>query len=235
MEEIKKFEQVGDTLSNALIKVRIKNIPKYQYAVVRKNLFVKRGDGQKNIGFVALASLHENKIIEYGNEKYNNGGPILRGIEEEDKYLYHTVRLFTINEKSNEVFNSINLTPWKPERYDEFSYNSYHFINIYLDKYNQKLFLIKNIKIFNSALLHLCRGCYKKKNWPDFYVDNEGSGVPYHNKNNNNKGDNIWWCWNCGYPKARFHFVGRSLNIKYDYLCAGCYYYLAEPFNYVKI
>ena len=25
------------------------------------------------------------------------------------------------------------------------------------------------------------------------------------------------------------------MDIKYDYLCAGCYYYLAEPYNYVKI
>ena len=74
MEEILKFEQVGESLSNALIKVRIKNIPKYQYALIRKHLFVKRGDGQKNYGFVALASLHENKIIEYGNEKNNKGG-----------------------------------------------------------------------------------------------------------------------------------------------------------------
>ena len=64
MEEILKFEQVGESLSNALIKVRIKNIPKYQYSLIRKNLFVKRGDGQKNYGFVVLASLHENKIIE---------------------------------------------------------------------------------------------------------------------------------------------------------------------------
>ena len=239
MEEIIKFEQVGESLSNALIKVRIKNIPKYQYALIRKNLFVKRGDGQKNYGFVALASLHENKIIEYGNEKYNKGGPVLRDIDEEDKYLYHTVRLFTINEKSNELFNSINLTPWKPERYDVFYYNSYNFINIYLHKYNQKLFLIKNDKIYNSAFLHLCRECYKKLNWPDCYVDREGSRVPsrvpYHNNNNNNKGDNIWWCWNCGNSNAIFHFIGRPLNIKYDYLCAGCYYYLAEPYNYVKI
>ena len=235
MEEIKKFKQVGESLSNALIKVRIKNIPKYQYAVIRKNLFFREDEQIKNYGFIALASLHENKIIEYGNEKYNNGGPILRDIDEEDKYLYHTVSLFTINEKSNELFNSINLTPWKPERYDVFYYNSYNFINIYLHKYNQKIFLITNRKIFNSAFLHLCRECYKNMNWPECYIHRDGYGVPYRNNNNNNKEDNIWWCWNCGKSKARFHFIGRPFNLKYDYLCEACYYYLAEPYNYMKI
>ena len=29
--------------------------------------------------------------------------------------------------------------------------------------------------------------------------------------------------------------IGSPLNVKYDYLCEGCYYYLAEPYNYVKI
>ena len=72
-------------------------------------------------------------------------------------------------------------------------------------------------------------------NWPDCYVDCEGSGVPYHNNNNNNKKDNIWWCWDCGKSTARFHFIGSPLNVKYDYLCEGCYYYLAEPYNYAKI
>ena len=174
MEELKNFEIVGESLCDALIKVKIKNMPKYKYAIIRKNLFVKREDKQVNYGFAALASLHENTIIEYGNEKYNNGGPVLREINEEDKYIYHTVRLFNINENANEVFNSINLSPWKPERYDSLYYSSYNFINIFLYKYNQKLFLIKSVKKFNSAFLHLCKECYKNLNCPDCYRDIKG-------------------------------------------------------------
>ena len=65
MEELKNFEIVGESLCDALIKVKIKNMPKYKYAIIRKNLFVKREDKQVNYGFAALASLHENTIIEY--------------------------------------------------------------------------------------------------------------------------------------------------------------------------
>ena len=31
---------------------------------------------KKIFGFVALVSLHENKIIEYGNKKYNKGSAV---------------------------------------------------------------------------------------------------------------------------------------------------------------
>ena len=90
---INNFEKVGEPLDDLLIKVKIKNLPNYQYGLLRKDLIV---DSDKNYGFVALASLNENKIIEYGNEKYNNGSPVLRDINLEDKYLYHTVRIFRL-------------------------------------------------------------------------------------------------------------------------------------------
>ena len=233
-EAIKEYEKVGEPLDDLLIKVKIKNLPNYQYGILRKNLIVDSG---KNFGFVALASLNENKIIEYGNEKYNNGSPVLRDINLEDKYLYHTVRTFTLNKNINEVFNSINLVPWTSNRYDVFYYNSYNFINIYLSKYNQKLFLIKNAKIFNCDFHHLCRDCYKKLNNPVCYIGTRLSHVQNYsgNKNNNKKEDQYWWCWDCGKKNATFHFIGEPLNIKYNYLCYRCYFDLAEPKNYMKI
>ena len=72
-------------------------------------------------------------------------------------------------------------------------------------------------------------------NWPDCYVDCKGSGVPYHNNNNNNKEDNIRWFWDYRKSTAIFHFAGSPLNIKYDYLYAGCYYYLVQLYKYMKI
>ena len=138
-EIIEKFKKIGEPLIFALISVKIKNIPKYQYAIVRKNLFEGTGEEKKNYGFIALVSLHENKIIEYGNEKYNNGSPVLREIELEDNYIYHIVKKFQLDKNIDELFYSINLTPWTGKRYDIFYYNSYNFINIYLNKYHQKL------------------------------------------------------------------------------------------------
>ena len=234
MEEIKKYEKVGHSLNDALIKVKIKNLPKYQYGVFRKDLFdVYENNKKRNLGFVSLVSLNENKIIEYGNKEYNNGAPVLRDIKEEDKYLYLAVWTFKLFNNINEVFHSINLTPWTANRYDVLFYSSYNFINIYLKKYSQKLILIKNIKIFNSAFLHLCRDCYKKLNHPDCYVDCKTSSVQT-SKNSSNKEDKYWWCWDCG-KLATFHFVGRPLNIKYTYLCESCYFDLAEPKNYMKM
>ena len=230
-EEIKKYEELGEPLCDTLIKVKIKILPKYQYAIVRKNLI---DDSGKNFGFVALVSLNENKIIEYGNEKYNNGSPVLRDINLEDKYLYHTVRTFQIDKNINDVFYSINLTPWTSNRYDVLYYSSYNFINVYLNKYNQQLILRKNSEINNSAYKHLCRDCYKKLNIPDVYINSNVSHVLTHPNNKNNKEDKNW-CWNCGKKNATFHFVGRSFNIKYNYLCDRCYYHLAEPKNYMKI
>ena len=204
--ELNKFEKVGELLDDLLIKVQIKNLPNYQYGLIRKDLIV---NSEKNLGFVALASLNENKIIEYGNEKYNNGSPVLRDINLEDKILYHTVRVFKLNKNVNELFNSINLTPWTSNRYDIYHYNSYNFINIYLNKYHQKLFLIKNAKIFNSAFHHLCRDCYKKLNHLSCYVGPTLSSFHYSqgNINNNKKEDQYWWCWDCGKKNATFHFV----------------------------
>ena len=203
-------------MDDLLIKVKIKKLPNYQYGLIRKDLIVETG---KNYGFVALASLNENKIIEYGNEKYNNGDPVLRDINLEDKILYHTVRTFKLDININELFNSINIIPWTSNRYDVFYYNSYNIIKMYLNKYNQKLFLIKNAKIFNNAFLHFCSDCYKKLNHPNCYVGPDLSSVQYHlcNNNNNQKEDKFWWCWDYGKKKQLFillesHFI-KIFNI----------------------
>ena len=232
--DINKHPKFGESLDDLLIKVKIKKLPNYQYGLIRKDLIVETG---KNYGFVALASLNENKIIEYGNERYNNGDPVLRDINLEDKILYHTVRTFKLNININELFNSINIIPWTSNRYDVFYYNSYNFINIYLNKYNQKLFLIKNAKIFNNAFLHLCSDCYKKLNHPNCYVGPDLSSVQYHlcNNNNNQKEDKFWWCWDCGKKNATFHFIGKPFYQNFQYLCQKCYYDMAEPKGYMKI
>ena len=230
---VNNINKHGESLDDLLIKVKIKNLPNYQYGLIRKDLIEETG---KNYGFVALASLNENKIIEYGNEKYNNGDPVLRDINLEDKILYHTVRIFKLNVNINELFNSINLIPWTSNRYDVFYYNSYNFINIYLNKYNQKLFLIKNAKIFNNAFLHLCRDCYKKLNHPNCYVGPDLSHVHNHLCNDiKKKEDKFWWCWDCGKKNATFHFIGEPFNRNFLYLCRKCYYDLAEPKNYIKL
>ena len=235
-EDIKKYEKIGEPLNDALIRVKIENLSNNIYAIVRKNLIVKLEENERNDGFVAIVSLQENKIIEYGNEKYNNKLPVLRVIDLEDRYLYHIVRTFLINKNINELFYSINLTPWKGNRYDNFIYNSYHFINIYLNKYNQNLFLRIDNKIFNSVFMHLCRECYKKNNYPDCYAYKKGSSIFYINRSNNiEPEDKYWWCWDCGNTIATFHYVGSPLNIKFNYLCGGCYFELAEPRNYIEI
>ena len=236
-EDIKKYQKIGETLNDTLIRIKIGNLPNNNlYAIVRKNLIVKYGEYERNYGFVALVSLQENKIIEYGNEKYNNRSPILREIDLEDKYLYHIVRTFIINKNINELFYSINLTPWKGNRYDNFHYNSYNFINIYLNKYNQKLILIANIKKYNSPYIHLCRECFKKHNHPDCYMFEKGYSIDYiYNTNNTELEDKYLWCWYCGNAMATFHFIVHPFNIKYKYLCGGCYFELAEPKNYIEI
>ena len=230
-EIIEKFKKIGEPLIFALISVKIKNIPKYQYAIVRKNLFEGTGEEKKNYGFIALVSLHENKIIEYGNEKYNNGSPVLREIDLEDNYIYHIVKKFQLDKNIDELFYSINLTPWTGKRYDIFYYNSYNFINIYLNKYHQKLILLKNSEIFNTAYKYLCRDCYKKFNHPDCYINKKSFPLRTHTKDIE-KEDKYWWCWECG-KMAKFLFVGTPLNIKYNYLCRVCYFELAEPKNYI--
>ena len=138
-EYSEKYRKIGKPLSYALIRAKLQNYEKNQYAIVRKNLIDKTRENERNYGFVALVSLHENKIIEYGNEKYNKGSPVVRVIELEDQYLYHLVRTFQLDKNINEFFYSINLGPWTGNRYDIWYYNSYNFINIYLNKYNQKL------------------------------------------------------------------------------------------------
>ena len=231
-ELIQNFEKVGESLGDALINIKIKGLPKYQYGLVRKNSY---DDSNRNFGFAALVSLNENKIIEYGNKDYNDGAPVLREIDFEDKFLYHIVRIFHSDKNINEVFNSINLTPWLKERYDIHLFNSYNFINIYLNKLNQELFLVKKCQSFNSAFMHLCRECYKKLNHPDFYAYSKQAGVHFGSDNiGNEKKDKYWWCWDCGRPMASFHFIGKPSNIIYQYLCRCCYYELAEPKNYIK-
>jgi hypothetical protein len=231
-KEIEKYKKIGEMLAFALMKVKIQKISKYQYAVVRKDLIDVTGEKERNFGFIALVSLHENKIIEYGNKEYNEGSPVLRNIELEDNYIYHIVKEFQLNINVNELFNSINLTPWKGNRYDLFYYNSYNFINIFLNKYNQKLILRQNLKSLNSAYLYLCRECYKKFNHPKYYIQRDS--FPFHTlSKDEKKEDKYWWCWECG-KIAKFHFIGVSLNIKYDYLCSVCYFKLGEPKNYVK-
>ncbi len=227
-----KYQKIGKILCYALIEIKIKNIDKNQYAIVRKNLIIDNGENEKNFGFVALVSLHENKIIEYGNEKYNNGSPVLRIIEFEDTYLYHIVRTFQLDINIDKLFHSINLDPWNGNKYDVYYYNSYNFINIYLKKYNQRLILMKNDKIFDTAYKHLCRECYKKFNNPECYIGPNTSHLETYSKKNE-KNDKIWWCWECG-KNATFHYVGRPLNITYKYLCRVCYFELAEPKNYIK-
>ena len=232
-EEIKKYNMIGEPLAFALTKIKSHKIEKYQYAVVRKSLF-NNSTEKLNIGFIALVSLNENKIIEYGNPKYNNGSPILRNIELGDKYIYHIVKKFQLNINIDELFNSINLRPWIGNRYDIYLYNSYNFINIYLNKFNQKLILRINIKSFNSAYLYLCRDCYKKFDHPNGYIQrNSFSLYKINDSNNDEQKDKYWWCWECG-KLATFKFIGTPLNIKYDYLCSVCYYNLAEPKNYIK-
>ena len=231
-ESNEKYEKIGKILSYALIKIKLKNLEKNQYAIIRKNLIIGTGENEKNVGFVALVSLHENKIIEYGNEKYNNGSPVLRIIEFEDTYLYHIVRTFQLDINIDKLFHSINLEPWNGNKYDVYYYNSYNFINIYLKKYNQRLILMKNSKIYDTAYKHLCRECYKKFNNPDCYIGPNTSHLETYSKEKE-KNDKIWWCWECG-KVARFHYVGRPLNITYKYLCSVCYFELAEPKNYIK-
>ena len=229
-ELMENFKKIGEPLAYALISVKVKKIPKYQYAIVRKNLYDGTGENKKNYGFIALVSLHESKIIEYGNEKYNNGSPVLRDIEFEDKYIYHIVKKFQLDKNIDELFHSINLTPWTGKRYDIFYYSSYNFINIYLNKYNQKLVLIKKSKTYDNAYLYLCRDCYKKFDHPDCYINSKSFHLQTHSKIE--KEDKYWWCWECG-KKATFFFIGRPLNIKYNYLCRVCYFELAEPKNYI--
>ena len=177
-----KYQKIGKILCYALIEIKIKNIDKNQYAIVRKNLIIDNGENEKNFGFVALVSLHENKIIEYGNEKYNNGSPVLRIIEFEDTYLYHIVRTFQLDINIDKLFHSINLDPWNGNKYDVYYYNSYNFINIYLKKYNQRLILMKNDKIFDTAYKHLCRECYKKFNNPECYIGPNTSHLETYSK-----------------------------------------------------
>ena len=229
-KEIKNFKIIGVSLSQALINFNLQNLQKYIYALVRKTLIVDRGEKDRNLGFFALVSLKENKIIEYGNEKYNNGAPTLRDIELEDKYLYHIVRTFELNKNIVSLFSSINLTPWTSNRYDVLFYSSYNFINIYLKKYNQEIILSKYYSSVKNDFLHLCRDCYKNLNHPDCFVDDKNPWTIFGKEKNE-----FWWCWNCGKEKATFHFTGESLNIKYDKLCKECYYDLAEPPNYTKI
>ena len=205
-KEIEKYKKIGESLTYALMRVKLQKIPKNQYAVVRKNLIEGTGEKERNYGFIALVSLHENKIIEYGNKEYNEGSPVLRKIELEDKYIYHIVKEFQLNMNIDELFHSINLTPWKANRYDIFNYNSYNFINIYLNKYNQKLVLIKNIRSFNSAYLYLCRECYKKFNHPNCYIDGKSFRLHTHSEDKE-KEDKYWWCWECG-KEATFYYSG---------------------------
>ena len=232
MKEIEKYKLIGEPLTFALMRVKLQKVAEYRYAVVKKNLIEKTGEKERNLGFVALVSLHENKIIEYGNKKYNEGSPVLRKIELEDKYIYHIVKEFQLNINIDELFHSINLSPWKGNRYDIFYFNSYNFINIYLNKYNQKLILIKNSESYNSAYLYLCRECYKKFNHPNCYVNRTSFSIRTLSKDEE-KEDKYWWCWECG-KLATFYFTGAQLNIKYNYLCRVCYYQLAEPKNYIK-
>ena len=58
---VNNINKHGESLDDLLIKVKIKNLPNYQYGLIRKDLIEETG---KNYGFVALASLNENKIIE---------------------------------------------------------------------------------------------------------------------------------------------------------------------------
>lgn len=110
------IKELGEELYFAVLRIQKQNSTKYQYAIVKKSLIEVTEGNERDIGFIAIESLNENKIIEYGNEKYNKGSPVLREIDEEDKYLYHVIREFQLNIKIDELFNSINLTPWKGNR-----------------------------------------------------------------------------------------------------------------------
>ena len=224
-EKFEKYEKIGESLNDALLRAKLNNLPKNEYALIRKDLIVNSGENEKNWGYVALASLNENKIIEYGNKKINNGSPILRDIDWEDKYLYHTVRTFNINKNIDELFHSINLSPWTGDRYDYFYYSSYNFINVYLNKYNQELFLIKNSTKFNVPFLHLCNNCYKLIHNPYLYTAQKSVFVPYANK----KKDKYWWCWDCGKELATFHFI--LPNVRYNYVCYSCHDILEKDIN----
>ena len=90
-----------------------------------------------------------------------------------DRYLYHIVTKFELDIKIDELFYSINFELWTGNKYDVYYYNSHHFINIFLNKYNQRLILMKNSKIYNTVYTHLCRECYKKFNNPECYVSLE--------------------------------------------------------------
>ena len=226
-KEIKIFKITGVSLSQALIKFKLQNFQKSIYAIVRKNLIIDQWGKERNIGFVALVSLFENKIIEYGNGKKNNGNPTLREIELEDKYLYHIVRIFELNKRIDDLFKSINLTPWTSNRYDVLYYNSYNFINIYLKKYNKKIISRNNSSSDNNDFLHLCRDCYKNLNLPDNFLYRKNPMRMFGTDK-----DVFWWCWNCGKEKATFHFIETPLNTIFDNLCKECYYNLAEPPNY---
>ena len=189
--ENKVIKELGEELYFAILRIKKQNSTKYEYSIVKKSLIKVTEGKERDIGFVAIESLNENKIIEYGNEKFNKGSPVLREIDEEDKYLYHVIREFQLNINIDELFHSINLTPWKGNRYDKLFYNSYHFINIYLNKNNQKLVLATKMKSFSGSYLHLCRKCYKKLNNPDCYIGPQLVEPLNHSKNKEKEEKNI--------------------------------------------
>ena len=52
-----KYKKIGKLLSYALIKIKLQNLEKNQYAIVRKNLIIGTGENEKNFWICCFSIL----------------------------------------------------------------------------------------------------------------------------------------------------------------------------------